>query len=388
MISKNNSLFMRYFLNALIVLLFSGLSSAQVKENIYELNHIENLLTYDVEQIISKRVEGKRVVFLGEAEHHIGSDFLAKTNFVKYLVTELGYTEIAFESDFFGLYFEHDKKNIFPHWSRVEQCKELFDFLDKNNVTIWGFDNQTHSPYSYYNFTKKLIDFLNKNSIEFDQSFISSIDAIIKNGPTSNKVLDDSVVDSVILNLNQLLDNEHIKRDKLWHQFLESFKSAVLIYTTHSGKKKGIPIRDRQMAKNLDFLVNNLSDKKIIVWLANAHMAKFEYGFMDGETMGAQFVNLNPNMSYHIAVSSINMPYRKEKWIKKSSEDEENLLHLLPTTEKNYFIDSTALIDNNPEFKEKEFEGMFNLRKDKTNWFRLFDALVFISKGERIKYLK
>ena len=131
-----------------------------------------------------------------------------------------------------------------------------------------------------------------------------------------------------------------------------------------------------------------MPERKFIVWLANAHMAKYEYEFMKGQTMGSQFVNMNPDISYHIAISSIHMPYRKDKWIKKSSKDKENLLYLLPSTEKNYFIDSQNLINKNQEYAEKKYEGMFNLEENKTNWFKHFDALVFISKGEKVEYPK
>ncbi|OAZ05002.1 hypothetical protein FLB_08500 [Flavobacterium succinicans] len=34
-------------------------------------------------------------------------------------------------------------------------------------------------------------------------------------------------------------------------------------------------------------------------------------------------------------------------------------------------------------FENKEFEGMFGLNKSKTNWFKHFDALVFVGMGEK-----
>ncbi|WP_394332249.1 erythromycin esterase family protein [Mangrovimonas xylaniphaga] len=156
--------------------------------------------------------------------------------------------------------------------------------------------------------------------------------------------------------------------------------------STHSRIAKAIPVRDTQMAKNLDFLVKTMPEKKFIVWLANAHMAKYEYDFMKGQTMGGQFVNLNPNISYHIAISSINMPYRTGKRIKRWSNDQENLLNLLPSTEKNYFIDSKQLITDHPDYADKKYDGMFNLEENKTNCFKHFDALVFVGKGEKVKY--
>lgn len=95
------------------------------------------------------------MVFVGEAEHHIGSDFLAKTPFVKYLFEKKDYKDIVFESAFFGLYFDHKKYNTFPHWSMSKQCQELFEFREKNEITIRVFDNQTHSYDTYYNFVNK-----------------------------------------------------------------------------------------------------------------------------------------------------------------------------------------------------------------------------------------
>jgi erythromycin esterase len=371
-----------------IIFLFFSLNSilAQIEKNIHELNSVENLLTKEVKIILNKNLTNKKVVFLGEAEHHIGSDLLAKTEFVKYLVLEKGYKDIAFESDFFGLYFDHDKSNLYSFWSRSVQCNELFKFLKEQNVTIWGFDNQMGSGYTWNNFTIKLTNFLKANSLNIDKNFIELTDNYIKNRRKANKILGKSNLELLVNEVDELLKNDKVIQDKLWVQFLKSYKSDIIINSSYKSSKKGIPIRDSQMAKNLDFLVNTMPEKKFIVWLANAHMAKYEYDFMKGQTMGGQFVKMNPDISYHIAVSSIHMPYRKEKWIEKLSKDSGNLLYLLPTTENNYFIDSKQLISENPEYSEKEFEGMFNLEENKTNWLKHFDALVFISRGEKVKY--
>jgi erythromycin esterase len=374
-----------------ILFIFLGLNSilAQIEENIYELNPIENLLTEQVKEIVNKRLNEKKVVFLGESEHNNGSDFLAKTEFVKYLVLEKGYKDIVFEGDFFGLYFDHDKINLYTFWSRSIQCQELFEFLKEHNITIWGFDNQMSSGFTWTNFTTQLTEFLNENEIIYKEDFTLLTETFIKNRKEANKFLTKTQVEELTSEVNKLLENDKIIKNNLWFQILENYKSAIIINTTNKSSKKGIPIRDSQMAKNLNFIVKSMPNKKFIVWLHNAHMTKYEYEFMNGQTMGSQFVNSNPDISYHIAFSSIYMPYRKSKWIEKGSENNENLLHLLPSTENNYFIDSIQLIAENPEYVKKEYEGtMFNLNKSKTNWFKHFDALVFISKGEKVKYPK
>jgi erythromycin esterase len=382
------SIRMNHLLSFLISVIAINSVFCQVSESIYELNSIDDLLTKEVKEVIDQNIYNKQVVFLGEAEHHIGSDFLAKTEFVKYLVIEHKYKDIAFESDFFGLYFEHDKRNIYPHWSRSVQCMPLFDFLEENDVTLWGFDNQFLFQYTYENFTKKLAQYLEDNLIEYDANFIASVNKVIQNGRNANNMMNEKEVVDLTSELDTLLKNDKVKSNLLWHQIIENFKSATLRYTTHRKKSKGIPIRDKQMASNLNFLVKSNPTKKFIVWLANAHMSKLDETFMKGKTMGNQFIQLHPNQSYHIAVSSIKMPYRKEKWLEKSFNDKDNLLHLLPSIDKNYFIDSKKLILEYPEFEETKFTGMFNLDDTKTNWFKHFDALVFISKGEKVNYQK
>ncbi|GGG36919.1 erythromycin esterase family protein [Bizionia arctica] len=372
----------------LLLFMIFGLNiiSAQVEQNIYELNTIDNLLNNEVKVIIDKNLTDKTVVFLGESEHNNGSDFLAKTEFVKYLVLEKGYKDIAFEGDFFGLYFDHNKINLSSFWSRSIQCLELFEFLKEHHVTIWGFDNQMSSGYTWSNFTNKLTEFLNKNEIAYNEDFVLLTETFIKHRKDANKYLTNPQVDYLKSEINSLLKNDKIIKDTLWFQILQNYRSAIILNTTYANSQKGIPLRDSLMAKNLDFLVKTMTNKKFIVWVHNGHMAKYEYDFMKGQTMGSQFVNSNPDVSYHIAFSSIYMPYRKPKWIEKASNDEDDLLHFLPSIEKNYFIDSKQLISNYPEYAEKEYEGMFNLEKNNTNWFKHFDALVFISKGEIVKY--
>lgn len=80
-------------------------------------------MTEDVKKIIDQNIEGKQTVFLGEAVHFSGSDFLAKTEFVKYLVTEHGYKDIAFEANFISLLFNHNKRNLPKSWKKLSNVK-------------------------------------------------------------------------------------------------------------------------------------------------------------------------------------------------------------------------------------------------------------------------
>lgn len=381
---------MRKALLLLIVFFLNQIVFSQVEKEIYELNSISNLLTNEVKIVINHNVNKKQTVFLGEAVHYSGSDFLAKTEFVKFLVTEHGYKDIAFESDFFALLFDHDKRNLYTMWSKSNQCKELFDFLEKNKVTIWGVDNKLHSTYSYQNLTKKLLEILKERGIELNTEFIRLIKLIIKNQYNSRKELSQKQIEYLKKYVSKLQVNELITTNKLWNQILKSVESAIELYTVkdNSSDKNRVPIRDKQMAENLDFLVKTNPNKKFIVWLANGHMSKSNSKLMNKQTMGFKFRELNPNNSYHIAFGSIKLPERKGKDILKARKKSNNILSLLPSLKNNYFLDSKKITSKNIELKNKIFNDMyiFNLPSNKTKLLNHFDALIFISKGEEVTY--
>ena len=378
----------------LLLLAFtSQLIYSQMRENLYQLGTLDSLLTDDVKNIFSQNIAQKPTVFLGEAVHFSGSDFLAKAEFVKYLVEEHGYRDIAFESDFFGLFFDHNKWNLYKMWGSSDQCKALLVFLKKNNVTIWGFDNQMHSYYSNKEFVNKLSEFLKSKEIEVDARFLPLTGAVIKNGYETAKVLSKEEIKYLDNYVSGLLADVKIKADVQWTQILESYKSAIALYTVKDNLKdrKRNAIRDTQMAKNLDFLVKHNPDKKFIVWLANAHMSKCDYESLDGMTMGAQFRQLNPGTCYHVAFGSIKMPPEKtDKAISKAAADKNNILSHLPSVNNNYFLDANNAISVYPAFGTTAFKGseVFGFHVVRADLLNHFDALVFISGGIEVSYAK
>ena len=375
-----------------LILFICQIHFSQVEKDIHKLNSIKDLLTIEVKKIIDLNVKNDETVFLGEAVHYSGSDFLAKTEFVKYLVTKHGYKDIAFESDFFALLFNHDKKNLYTMCYKSNQCKELFDFLEKNNVTIWGFDNKINTIYSHQNFSKKLSEILSINGVILDKEFTRLTKNLMVYQYKSRKKLTNKEVNFLKTYTNQLLENNTILSNVLWTQILNSLKSAIELYTVkdNNSDKKRIPIRDKQMAKNLDFLVKDNPDKKFLVWIANGHMSKSNEDWMMGQTMGYQFRELNPNTTYHIAFGSMRLPPRDEKDIQKALKSDKTILSLLPSIENNYFIDANQIVNKKEEIKYLEINDLniFNNLSKKSKLFAHFDALVFIANGEEVTFDK
>ncbi|PRZ23455.1 erythromycin esterase family protein [Flavobacterium granuli] len=366
----------------LVTCVFTNLMIGQ--KSIVMLNPIDTLLNRDAKNELSLQIGEKDMVFLGESEHHIGSDFLAKTEFVKFLVLEHGYKNIAFEGDFFALYNTNDKNFLFPFWSKSKQCKALFNFLKDQKVTIWGFDNQFSMGYSFHNFSPQLFSFLNENNITYEKKFKDFVDIVCKRGPELEKELSKNDIKYLVENINLILQADIVKQNKLWYQFLQSFQSNILQDTT--SKLKAYEIRDNQMASNLQFVAEKLEKQKIIVWAANAHISKMKEEFMDGKIMGAEFLGQTNRKTFHVAFAPIKMPYRKMSFIETQVKQKNNLLNLLPDITGNSIIFSSLISKEYPELKNTKFVGMFGMGNTEFNYFKHFDALVFIGNGEKVSY--
>jgi erythromycin esterase len=365
-----------------ITCIFTNLLIGQ--KSIIILNPIDSLLNQNAKKELSLQIAEKDMIFLGESEHHIGSDFLAKTEFVKFLVLKHGYKNIAFEGDFFALYNTNDKNFLFPFWSKSKQCKALFNFLEEQKVTIWGFDNQFSMGYSFNNFSPKLFSFLNENNIIYEKQFKDFVDIVCKLGPELEKELSKNDIKYLVENINLILQTDIVQQNKPWYQFLQSFQSSILQDT--ASKLKGYEIRDNQMASNLQFLAEKLEKQKIIVWAANTHISKMKEEFMNGKTMGAKFLEQTNRKTFHIGFAPIKMSYRKTSFIETQVKQKNNLLNLLPDIAGNSIIFSSLISIEYPELKNTKFVGMFGMGNTEFNYFKHFDALVFIGNGEKVSY--
>src|SRR5690606_33687927 len=113
----------------------------------------------------------------------------------------------------FALYNEHDSKNLFPMWSKSVQCQDLFAFLKEHNVTIWGFDNQFSSRFSFTNFTKMLFNFLDEHEIAYDPIFKVQVEEAVLSGPEIKRKLKTDEISQLLDSIDELLRNSEIKKN-------------------------------------------------------------------------------------------------------------------------------------------------------------------------------
>ncbi|WP_162796221.1 erythromycin esterase family protein [Pedobacter namyangjuensis] len=266
-----------------------------VEKNINTIRTIEpDSLDFSDLEVFGKAIDDSKIVMLGEQDHGDAPTFLAKTRLIKYLHEKKGFNVLAFESDFFALNNGWDKlekqkakidtflqKNIFSIWTNCKQCDNLFynyipkSFEDKNPITITGFDSQVHGQHS--NTLKIFIDdFLKAKGISFvnaksyQSSFLPFIDSTRISKDLAKHRLFINQIDTIFNQLPKSLEGSF--EFLVLHNLQESCKSSISFLTKG---KDYMEIRDRQMAENLKWLVNNkFPNQKIIVWAHSEHILK------------------------------------------------------------------------------------------------------------------
>lgn len=266
-----------------------------VERNINAIRTIDpDSLDFSDLEVFGKAIGDSRIVMLGEQDHGDAPTFLAKTRLIKYLHEQKGFNVLAFESDFFALNEGWDKlekqkdkidnflrQNIFSIWTNCKQCDNLFynyipqSFAGKNPLTITGFDSQVHGQYS--NTFRTFIDeFLKAKDISFvntksyQTSFLPFIDSTRISKDLTKHRLFINQIDTIFNQLPKSLAGNF--EFLLLHNLQESCKSGISFLTKG---KDYMEIRDRQMAENLKWLVNNkFPNQKIIVWAHSEHVLK------------------------------------------------------------------------------------------------------------------
>lgn len=301
-------------------LFLARISNAQsiktfVKENQIQIHTIEPDSTDFTDlKLIGESIGNAKIVMLGEQDHGDAPTFLAKTRLIKYLHEKLGFSVLAFESDFFGLNYGFDKleknkpsidsfirKNIFPIWTGCNTCENLFynyipsTYQTEQPLRLTGFDNQLILGYSskYLSFyLDSLFQSLNIPIIKepnYKSEILPFLDSL-RIYYFKSKVPDGYTKFETYLLEIQKQVSEKLSVKNFWIQVINSmlseFKEFHLNRKSKAENLAAFNFRDSQMASNLKWLSEvKFPNEKIIVWAANAHVAKYSDSSNDGSKM-------------------------------------------------------------------------------------------------------
>ncbi len=290
------------FLSVLLFISVTGI--AQVTEhannqNVFTVSSINPSDTsYNDLSFFKKVLSNNQVLLLGEKAHGEGTFTLAKTRMINYLVKNLGYNTIVFESGFFdacyvGKTLNNNNNPDKIYWAafpyilyNTKEFGTLKTWLEKkliaDSVKLCGMDNQLGAV-SY----NMLIPYISTALKEFDFTLDTSSVELIKKYIWQNKGSEnnyfESPSDSITI-YNTLNDMLFFSRkvnndtDNIVHQSVKNLKALMnqninVYYSKPMYYQAGE--RDRQMADNLFWIIRHkLPNDKIIIWTASMHCAR------------------------------------------------------------------------------------------------------------------
>jgi erythromycin esterase len=231
----------------------------------------------------------KEVVSLGEVTHGTREVFAYKDRLIRYLVSKMNYKVIAFEADYSGLETIDDYVNGKIDSTEMSPVyKPLFTWLR-------GFNKDANEE-----------DRVHVYGLEMRQ-FNVAIDRILN---TNNEISKQDK--EVLLRIKDLqfdkIDNKSLDNFKeVCSRFPKNVNSKMLMqlienYHNFIGSGK-IGFRDKFMAENAIDLQAGTSDKKMIIWAHNGHVAKTS---LYGKPAMGEYLVKNYKEKYYVIATDIN----------------------------------------------------------------------------------
>ena len=391
-----------------------------VKENLVEIKSIdiydESYLGYES---FKQEIGNKTIVMLGEQTHGHGTTFTAKTKIIKYLVENMNFDVIAFESSFYEInkIWESDiefskkvdsvKSEIYGIWSKTNETLAFFEYIKQKGASIdlTGFDCQHEMPYGKANYVRDFNNFLKQKKLpitdnieysKFENTLRKLIKFDLKTKPSAKELgIFNKILDLVKSQLeNSTLDAE----TSFWIQEISSLKKETRSAWNPTNLKgvSRFAARDSAMAENLLWLVNNkYKGRKIIVWAASYHIAKNKEKmertkWLDVEklqTMG-NIVDKNlPGKVYGLGF--ICSEGRYSEWYAKDSPtypinpSPSSMESLLAKAPYNYAFLNMKQLKNEKYFKMAGTDHF----ETSAVWNKIFDGVFYIRKMNPPTYL-
>lgn len=311
--------------------------SCETKTN--EQQVADKFLAFSDEQAsfepIKTAVKDKRIVILGEAGHADGRTFEIKSKLIEYLNSNNEYDVVLEGMGFLdGAVLQGvlpslcidsnylDVANAWnPLWSQTKEASSLVEAMRSGKVSYWGMDCQP-SLSDYFLIPYLLASSPSVSSVLGGSAF-DSLMAIHDRMMSMDTTLTHNELDYFDSKMSQarkaLEEETNLEKKAILDMTIDNalaFLGQVRLgFTEWDAINEGINIRDRQMAKNVEWYLNHFPDRKIIIWTANFHGAKkidqIVYGkepepdlYKKFVLLGEHLENAFPGQVYSLAFTS------------------------------------------------------------------------------------
>lgn len=291
-------------------------------------------------EFLHDALRGTRVVLLGEGDHGGGSDLLGQTRLTRFLHERMGFDVIAFEAGIHStsaawraLQTPVDPadaflKGVFGILGRSTQAKTLIEYLAARARTdrpleMAGFDSQFTGS-AAGTLLPELQEFLRQRGVPGPFLDDQAIPTRVLAGAIAGQFKERSTLPSSAEQAQTIealrataleLDRHSADRDAaFWAQVLRStaVQLGLSLNTVRGAEEREyVAARDRQMAENLNWLVNTrYAGRKVVVWAHTSHVMRSpettSRGRIAGYTMGQGVWEVLGSESFAIGFTSYN----------------------------------------------------------------------------------
>ncbi|MEX0662260.1 MAG: erythromycin esterase family protein [Balneolaceae bacterium] len=383
--------------------------------------------TQDFKDFLKKELAGIRVLALGESSHEDGATFVQKTELVKLLHQEFGFTVLAFEYGFYGHWLINEKIKSgqdletsvkYAGWSRNKQSFPVYEYIYNTHQTgnplkLAGFDGEK-VPDGVPNISSLVFEIGELTNADISQTDSLAVDSLISSiyGGIGNKIFNEftfagrNIAKQIIQDLKQQLqenaeslststDNEKLRvYDLTLQSILMDEKSK------YAGSFWNI-VRDKSMYERVTWLADSLyKNEKIILWGASAHFARNmvqierklnpgDYGFYPYYPQGDFLHHYFGNTYYSIAFTAgsgrigtvfpDNHRYKQyEEIIDVPIPDTISYEGIALKIGKDYLFTTLRNTDSNFWLDERFVAYPLGYNHDTAKWKSVFDGIYFI----------
>ena len=246
---------------------------------------------------LKEELKDIQVVMLGEISHFDGNIFETKTEIVKYLVENMGFNVIAFESGIYDLWKAQEditaganckqvfRNSLFSMWGKRKEFQSFVMFFENNkkNLKLFGFDHQITSTNGTLNISNDLFNYskqINHNLKLNKEDFALLLESISNSSMFDESDISYQTFSSELNKLKQKIIQQKNSEEKFyWTQIVNGLLTLGEDAFTRQNFTSAFNctiidnIRDKQMAENLLAYAKQNPEAKIICWGANQHFA-------------------------------------------------------------------------------------------------------------------
>jgi erythromycin esterase len=400
--------------------MYSNEVEKAVEELFEEIKSKEFTSDLDDLSFLKEAIGNKRVVLLGEQDHGDGTIAPLKARIVKYLHQEMGFNVILFESDYFSYnkrlkYDNNDeltrddiKRDHWFFWSKNQELHDFYNYLADKQETLFveGFDCN-------YTLSRNSDGFLDYHQDYIGQGMIalSDEDRDFYLAFTSDLFTKQNSYELTDLNKERFLNitKRIIEDNQSNSQYLQDIKNLRrFALAKWSDSKNRLKNRNTFMYENIMWFLNDkYQDEKVIIWAHNQHICKDytqvipqdEIAAIEADGWSMNWIGSDagellykdmPNDIFSIGAISYSGNYNHQAFqydftssspIESDNDSVESYLH---KQNIRYGFLNLEKLNNMLERKDYKLADQHN-EAGVSNWFQVFDGLIYIDSMEVIK---